>query len=70
MTELLLQAIGSVFVWSIIISVYLIPTMIASERKHTNLGSVFLLNLLLGWTMIGWISAFVWSFVDSCGDEK
>jgi len=30
-------------------------------RSKRNLGSIFLLNLFLGWTMVGWVVALVWA---------
>lgn len=42
---------------------YMLPTMIAGARDHRNLAAVFTLNLLLGWTGLGWCIALVWSFV-------
>ena len=44
-----------------IICMYFAPTLIATLRKHHNAGAVFAVNLLLGWTFIGWIIAFIWS---------
>lgn len=40
---------------------YFIPALNASRRKHTNSVAVFLLNLFLGWTLVGWVVALVWS---------
>ena len=40
---------------------YLIPYIIARSRKHYNATAIGALNLLLGWTLIGWIVALVWS---------
>lgn len=40
---------------------YLPPTIIAWVRQHPNRVSIFLLNLLLGWTVIGWFVALIWS---------
>ncbi|GAB3181886.1 hypothetical protein GCM10027060_13650 [Nesterenkonia halophila] len=37
---------------------YFIPTAIAMLRRH-NVGGVFLVNLLLGWTFLGWVAALV-----------
>lgn len=37
-----------------IIALYFLPTLIAGCRKATNGGSVLFINLLLGWTIIGW----------------
>jgi hypothetical protein len=39
---------------------YFFPTLIG--RKKRNAGAIFVLNLLLGWTLIGWIIALVWAF--------
>ena len=41
--------------------VYLLPSIIASERKHNNFISIILTNLLLGVTVKGWIVALIWS---------
>ncbi len=36
---------------------YFVPTIVASLRKVPNLGSVIVVNLLLGWTFVGWVVA-------------
>jgi hypothetical protein len=41
--------------------VYFLPTIIAAAREHHNDGAIFALNLLLGWTFLGWVAALVWS---------
>ncbi|MBW5813623.1 superinfection immunity protein [Yersinia kristensenii] len=45
----------------ILIILYFIPFIIAKTRKHNKTGSIFLANLLFGWTLIGWAAALVWS---------
>lgn len=47
----------NVFLWAF----YFVPSMIAWVRKHRSLPGIIALNILLGWTGIGWIGAFVWS---------
>ena len=42
--------------------IYFIPSLIAAIRGHDNSFAIFLTNLLLGWTGIGWIVALIWSF--------
>lgn len=44
-----------------IFALYFTPSIIATARKHQNRIGVILLNLLLGWTIIGWIVALIWS---------
>jgi hypothetical protein len=43
---------------------YFIPTTIAGIRKRTNTASIFVLNLFLGWTIIGWVVALTWSVAE------
>lgn len=40
---------------------YMLPWAIAAVRGNRNGWSVFWVNLLLGWTVIGWIIALVMS---------
>lgn len=40
---------------------YFLPTIIAGARHKTNLVGIFLVNFLLGWSVIGWIVALVWA---------
>jgi hypothetical protein len=41
--------------------VYFVPALFAASRKHHNKGAIFATNLLLGWTLLGWIIAFIWA---------
>lgn len=36
---------------------YFLPTAIALGRSHHLLASIFVINLFLGWTLIGWVVA-------------
>jgi Superinfection immunity protein len=36
---------------------YFAPAIVARRRRVTNAGSVFVVDLLLGWTVVGWIVA-------------
>ena len=36
---------------------YYIPTIVAVIRKVPNIGSVAVINTLLGWTLVGWVVA-------------
>lgn len=42
---------------------YFLPTVIAAARHKQNVGAIFALNLLLGWTLLGWVFALVWALV-------
>ena len=58
--ETVAAAIISVFL-------YFVPTVIAVSRRATNAVSVFSVNLLLGWTGIGWLVAL---FMSAGIDER
>lgn len=40
-----------------IAAMYFIPTIVGAIRKVPNIGSVIVINLFLGWTLIGWVVA-------------
>ncbi len=46
----------------VLLTIYFLPTLIALMRHHHNRLAIFILNLLLGWTLLGWIVAMVWAF--------
>jgi Superinfection immunity protein len=41
----------------ILVGMYFVPTIVAVIRKVPNIGSVIVINLFLGWSVIGWIVA-------------
>lgn len=44
------------------LAIYPLPTIIAFVRNHHQRGPITVVNLLLGWTFLGWVVAFAWSF--------
>jgi hypothetical protein len=40
---------------------YFLPAIIAFARSKRDAVSIMVLNLFLGWTMIGWVIALVWA---------
>ncbi len=46
---------------------YFLPFVVASFRGHHNTAAIFILNLLLGWSFIGWVVALVWAFTEVRG---
>ncbi len=42
-------------------ALYLLPTYEAWSAKRENLASIATLNLLLGWSILGWVAAAVWA---------
>jgi hypothetical protein len=42
---------------------YFLPCIVGWNKKH-NAWAIFLLNLLFGWTVVGWIVALIWAATD------
>lgn len=40
---------------------YFLPGLIASHRKTRYTAGITLLNLFLGWTLLGWVGALIWA---------
>ncbi|HZP31893.1 MAG TPA: superinfection immunity protein [Candidatus Acidoferrales bacterium] len=40
-------------------ALYFLPTIVGRHKQ--NLRAIFALNLLLGWTLVGWVVALVWA---------
>ncbi|HEY6369946.1 MAG TPA: superinfection immunity protein [Candidatus Sulfotelmatobacter sp.] len=49
------------FFFGLPLVMYFLPSIIALARSKRDLLAIFLLNLFLGWSVIGWIVALVWA---------
>lgn len=49
------------FLLLIMICLYFIPAIVGFSKGKNNAGAIFLLNLFLGWTFIGWVVALIWA---------
>jgi Superinfection immunity protein len=50
----------TVVVAAVLITVYFLPTIIAKKRDILHFGMLFTINLLLGWTAVGWFLCMLW----------
>ncbi len=41
--------------------VYFAPSLLALHRGKQNRLAIFLLNVFVGWTLVGWVVAIVWA---------
>jgi hypothetical protein len=42
---------------------YFLPSFLAWNKKRQD--AIIVLNLLLGWTILGWVGALVWAMCES-----
>lgn len=57
------QAMGpeAAVVFTFLFLVFTAPIWIAEAREHRNASAIMLLNLLTGWTGLGWLAALLWA---------
>ena len=60
MLLILLLIVGMVF--------YFVPAVIGFRKK--NFTAIALVNLLAGWTVVGWIFALIWAIVDKTPNDS
>jgi len=51
----------TMFAFLCAVAMYFLPAIIAHQRRQVSSGAIFLVNLLLGWSIIGWIVCFAWA---------
>lgn len=44
---------------------YFVPLIVAAIRKSRAIGGIAAVNILLGWTFLGWVGALVWAVVSN-----
>ena len=52
----------------LVLAVYFLPAIIG--RRKRNASAIFALNLLLGWSIIGWVGALVWALTHEQPDTQ
>jgi hypothetical protein len=55
------NAVMSLMLIVVMLATYFFPAIIAAFRGHHNLLAIFLLNMFLGWSGLGWVGALVWA---------
>jgi len=44
-------------------ALYFLPSIVAKAREHPQFVFILVVNLLFGWSGVGWIGCLVWSLV-------
>jgi hypothetical protein len=58
---------GAIFLVALI-ALHFAPTYIALYRKHVQANAIATLNVLGGWTIVGWVVAMVWALTANTRD--
>lgn len=56
---------GGVLLGVFLLGLYALPIMLAADRRHSQLVPLAIINVLLGWTLIGWAACLAWAFSEN-----
>jgi len=48
----------------ILLMLYLLPGCIAISKHRSNASAIMALNIILGWTVLGWVGALIWAMTE------
>ncbi len=54
----------------LLVLLYFLPFAIANHRGRDSQGTIFLLNLLLGWTVLGWLVVLILAWTGENRDQR
>ena len=54
-------ALGTLVGLAFSLALLFLPTLVARSRRHPNTLPIFLVNLFVGWTFIGWVISLIWA---------
>ena len=54
----------------VIVALYMLPTVIAYARDIPQRRAITVVNIVLGWTLIGWIVVFLWARMAQTQEEE
>jgi len=55
MTDIIL----AILILVVLVGGYFLPSIVGWHKKNRN--AIFVLNLLMGWTFLGWLIALIWA---------
>lgn len=64
MSEVVVALIFALALICLSLYLYFLPTIIAYHYDAENKNRIFALNLVTGWTCLGWILAFFWALLE------
>ena len=53
-----------ILIFLIFLAIYFLPFSIANFRHHRDTLAIFLCNLFLGWTFLGWVGCLIWAVIN------
>src|SRR5262249_51267382 len=67
--SVLAAAIASTLVF-LSVAIYVLPTLVAIRRHDQHAFDIAVLDIFVGWTIVGWAAALIWSLIDSTNSKR
>jgi len=64
-----LEVLGAVLLAFVLVGVYVLPTLVAARRNMPHVASIAVVNLLLGFTYVGWVVALAMAVAGKRHDQ-
>ena len=64
------RGVGLLMLFVVGCCVYFLPSIVAASRSKANTAPIILINLFLGWTLVGWVVAFAWALATERMDDS
>jgi hypothetical protein len=58
----LIRVVSGLLAFGIFLPLYFLPAFLARKKRQFPL--ILLLNIFLGWTLLGWVGALLWAVAD------
>jgi hypothetical protein len=59
-----MELVGGLLLFCLAMVLYFLPAILADKRGHSRLVPIFILNFFLGWTLVGWVIALMWVYME------
>jgi T4 superinfection immunity protein len=69
MGEAMFDSTTTIIMLILVVLIYMLPTLIAFGREHPHRMDVAVLNIIFGWTLIGWFVVFLWAALARPSDQ-
>jgi hypothetical protein len=57
--------VGELIIITPLATGYIVPSIVAHLRKHQDKKMILIVNLTLGWTIVGWFAVFFWALTNA-----
>ena len=56
-----MEVVFVVVVFVVGLAIYFVPALVA--KGHPHRAAIFVVNLFMGWTLVGWVGCLAWALV-------